>query len=51
MELYALELNDAGLQVARRAADGAPAVLGGASPGYAVLQDGRVYVGAEAAAR
>lgn len=51
METFALELNDAGLQVARRAADGAPVVLGDPSPGFAVLQDGRVYVGAEAAGR
>jgi hypothetical protein len=49
--IFALELNDAGLQLAR-ATDGGPAeLLGDESPGVAVLLDGRVVLGREAALR
>lgn len=48
--LLAVELNDAGIVLARMAADG-PQTVGDASPGVATLQDGRVLVGAAAAAR
>ena len=48
--LVAVELNDAGLALAR-ALDGGVAPVGEPSPGFAVLQDDRVLLGAEAAAR
>jgi hypothetical protein len=47
--LLAVELNDAGIVLARQAADG-PQVIGTPSPGIALLQDGQVVAG-EAAAR
>jgi hypothetical protein len=45
----ALELNDAGLQLARATAAGAVELIGVESPGVAVMLDGRVTLGAEAA--
>ena len=48
--LVAIELNDAGVALAS-GADGRAAALGEPSPGFAVLHEGRVLVGAEAAAR
>jgi hypothetical protein len=48
--LVAIELNDAGVALAS-GADGHAAALGEPSPGFAVLHEGRVLVGAEAAAR
>jgi len=49
MSLLAVELNDAGVTVARRGADGAETAA--PSPGYALLHEGRVLVGNEAARR
>lgn len=46
--LLAVELNDAGIVLARAAAEGAR-ILGQPSPGFALLQDGKVLVGADAA--
>lgn len=50
MVRIAVELNDTGLQVARAGADGEAVLAGDASPGYGILQQGRVLVG-DAAAR
>lgn len=47
----AVELNDAGLQLARVTETGAAELVGDDSPGFALLQDGRVLVGAAAAQR
>ena len=47
----AVELNDAGLQLARATETGAAELVGDDSPGFALLQDGRVLVGAAAAQR
>jgi hypothetical protein len=47
----ALELNDAGLQLARVDDAGDPALVGDESPGVAALLDNRVIVGSEAAQR
>jgi hypothetical protein len=49
MALIAVELNDAGVVIARAGAGGIE--VSAPSPGCALLQDGRVLVGAEAAAR
>jgi hypothetical protein len=51
MGVLAVELNDAGLVLARIGAGGEPVVVGEASPGFAVLHEGRVLVGVKAAAR
>jgi hypothetical protein len=51
MARIAVELNDTGLQVARDVAGGAPVLAGEPSPGFAVLHQGRVLVGEEAARR
>ena len=51
MALLAIELNDTGLLLARVGADGEPAVEAEESPGFALLHEGRVHVGAEAARR
>jgi hypothetical protein len=51
MSLLAIELNDAGLLLARTGTDGAPVLVGEESPGLAVLHEGRVHVGTEAARR
>jgi hypothetical protein len=48
--LLAVELNDAGIVLARATAGG-PCVVGDPSPGFALLQDGKVVVGADAARR
>jgi hypothetical protein len=48
--LVAVELNDAGLIVAR-ATSGGPVVADDDSPGYALLHEGRVLVGTDAAQR
>jgi hypothetical protein len=47
----AVELNDTGLQVAREDAGGGPVLAGEPSPGFAMLHQGRVLVGDEAARR
>jgi hypothetical protein len=49
--LVAVELNDAGLVVARATADGTLQLTGAASPGFALLEQGRVLVGTEALQR
>jgi hypothetical protein len=49
--MLAVEINDTGLLLAQMGADGAPVVVGEESPGFAVLHEGRVHVGAEAARR
>lgn len=49
MTLLALELNDADLVLARAGGEGA--VVTGSNPGYAVLHEGQLLVGADAAAR
>jgi len=50
--LVAVELNDAGIVAARAAdEDVGPVVTGEPSPGFALLHDGRVLVGQEAALR
>ena len=51
MGLLAVELNDAGLRLARTGADGEPVVEAEESPGFALLHEGRVHVGSEAARR
>jgi hypothetical protein len=51
LSLVAVELNDAGLRTARVAADGRVVVAEGESPGFALLHEGRVLVGVEAAQR
>ena len=51
MSLLAVELNDAGLVLARPGADGAPELVGDESPGLAVLHEGRVHVGGDAVRR
>ena len=51
MALLAIELNDAGLRLARAGEDGEPVVESEASPGFALLHEGRVHVGIEAARR
>lgn len=48
--LLAVELNDAGIVLARTTADGAR-ILGQPSPGIALLQDGKVLVGEDAERR
>jgi hypothetical protein len=48
--LVAVELNDAGIALARAGTAG-PAAVGEPSPGFAVLQDGQVRVGEEALRR
>jgi hypothetical protein len=50
-ETLALELNDAGLQLARAEGAGAATLLEDESPGVAVLVDGRVHLGREATQR
>jgi len=49
MAMLAVEINDTGLLLARTGADGVSAVVGEESPGFALLHQGRVHVGAEAA--
>jgi hypothetical protein len=49
--LCAVELNDAGVVLARRGVDGAAPFVSEASPGVALLQDGTVQVGEVAARR
>jgi hypothetical protein len=49
--LLAVELNDAGIVLARAGASGQAEFVGQESPGLALLHDGRVLVGTEAAAR
>jgi hypothetical protein len=49
--LVAVELNDAGLRVARSAEGGLPVLVGEESPGIAMLHEGRVLTGADAALR
>jgi FHA domain len=49
--MLAVEINDAGLLLARTGADGVPVAVGEESPGFALLHEGRVHVGAEAARR
>lgn len=49
--MLAVEINDTGLLLARTGADGVPVVAGEESPGFALLHEGRVHVGAEAARR
>ena len=51
MSLLAVELNDAGLRLARLRADGSAELVGAASPGFALLHGGRVLVGDAAASR
>jgi hypothetical protein len=51
MSLLAVELNDAGLRLARLREDGSGELVGAASPGFALLHGGRVLVGAAAASR
>jgi hypothetical protein len=51
MTRIAVELNDTGLQVARDGAGGDPVLVGEPSPGFALLHQGRVMVGEEAARR
>jgi hypothetical protein len=51
MSLLAIELNDAGLLLARAGADGVPVLVGEESPGLAVLHEGRVHVGTDAVRR
>jgi hypothetical protein len=51
MSLLAVELNDAGLRLARLREDGHGELVGAASPGFALLHGGRVLVGAAAASR
>jgi hypothetical protein len=51
MTRIAVELNDTGLQVAREGAGGDPVLTGEPSPGFAMLHQGRVLVGDEAARR
>lgn len=51
MGRIAVELNDTGLQVARAGADGDAVLAGEPSPGFAILHQGRVLVGDEAARR
>jgi hypothetical protein len=51
MGRIAVELNDTGVLVARDGADADPVLVGESSPGVAVLNQGRVLVGAEAARR
>jgi hypothetical protein len=51
LAIFAVEINDAGLLLARTGADGVPAVVGEDSPGFALLHEGRVLVGAEAVQR
>jgi hypothetical protein len=49
--LVAVELNDAGVTVARAGVDGGATLLGAESPGFALLHDGRVLVGTDALQR
>ena len=49
--MLAVEINDTGLLLARTGADGVPVLVDEASPGFALLHEGRVHVGAEAARR
>ena len=49
--MLAIELNDAGIVVAREAADGGVQLVGDPSPGFAQLQGDTVLVGDEAARR
>jgi hypothetical protein len=51
MSRIAVELNDSGLQVARDRAGSVPVLAGAPSPGFAMLHQGRVLVGDEAARR
>ena len=51
MAMLAVEINDTGLLLARTGADGVPVVVGEESPGFALLHEGRVHVGADAARR
>lgn len=51
MTRIAVELNDTGLQVASEGSGGAPVLVGEPSPGFAMLHQGRVLVGDEAAHR
>jgi hypothetical protein len=51
MSLLAVELNDAGLLLARAGGDGRPVLAGDDSPGLAVLHEGRVHVGGDALRR
>jgi hypothetical protein len=51
MTMLAVEINDTGLLLARMDASGLPVVVGEESPGFALLHEGRVHVGAEAARR
>ena len=51
MSLLAVELNDAGLRLARLREDGDGELVGAASPGFALLHGGRVLVGDAAASR
>jgi hypothetical protein len=51
MSLLAVELNDAGLRLARLREDGHGELVGAASPGFALLHGGRVLVGDAAASR
>jgi hypothetical protein len=51
MSLLAVELNDAGLRLARLREDGCSELVGAASPGFALLHGGRVLVGDAAASR
>ena len=51
MSLLAVELNDAGLLLARSGSDGIPVLAGEDSPGLAVLHEGRVHVGSDAVPR
>src|SRR5512138_1974285 len=47
----AIELNDAGLAIARAGDDGVARLIGEPSPGFAQLQDGKVLLGTAAAQR
>jgi hypothetical protein len=51
MVTLAVEINDTGLLLARPDAGGEPVVVGEESPGFGLLHEGRVHVGAEAARR
>lgn len=51
MARIAVELNDTGLQVATDRAGDEPVLVGTPSPGFAILHQGRVLVGEEAARR
>ncbi len=51
MSLLAVELNDAGLRLARLREDGHGELVGAASPGFALLHGGKVLVGDDAASR